>query len=84
MESYFDIEPSSLVQTISKIRINVVYIEINTQATIQVLAFSENNQMLSSYTFELVLPDYDDWHDDDWLINYVCQKYGFILKNNVL
>ena len=84
MTTYFDVEPANLVQIISKIKINILYIEINKQATIQVLAFSTDNQLLTTYTFELVLPDYDEWHDDDWLIDYVCQKYGFVLKNNAL
>lgn len=80
MTTYFDVEPANLVQIIAKIKINILYIEINKQATIQVLAFSTDDQLLTTYTFELVLPDYDEWHDDDWLIEYVCQKYGFVLR----
>ena len=53
--------------------------EINLNATIQVLVYSEENQLLTSYVFELILPEYDYWRDDDWLVDYVCQKYGFVV-----
>lgn len=53
--------------------------DLNLSATIQVLAYSEENELLVSHIFELNLPDYDAWHDDDWLVDYVCQKYGYNL-----
>lgn len=80
MENYINVEPSNLIQVISKIKINILYLQLNVMATIQVLAYSIDNQLLTTYTFELVSPDYDDWHDDDWLVDYVCQKYGFTLE----
>ena len=81
MENYINVEPSNLIQVISKIKINILYLQLNVMATIQVLAYSIDNQLLTTYTFELVSPDYDDWHDDDWLVDYVCQKYGFTLES---
>ena len=80
MENYIDVEPSNLVQVISKIKINVLHLHLNVMATIQVVAYSADNQQLASYCFELVSPEYDDWHDDDWLVDYVCQKYGFQIQ----
>ena len=79
MPSYLQIQPAQLIQIISKIKINVLHMEINSNATIQVLAYSEDNQLLTSYVFELNLPEYDYWRDDDYLVDYVCQKYGFII-----
>lgn len=90
MPTFLQIQPSQLIQIISKIQINILHMDLNLSATIQVLAYSEENQLLASYVFELIVPDYDAWHDDDWLVDYVCQKYGFILEtpyvaqNNIL
>jgi hypothetical protein len=84
MPSYLQIQPAQLIQIISKIKINVLHMEINSNATIQVLAYSEDNQLLTSYVFELNLPEYDYWRDDDYLVDYVCQKYGFTLINNIV
>ncbi len=80
MPSFLNIQPAELVQIISKIQINILHMDLNLSATIQVLAYSEENQLLASYVFELTLPDYDSWHDDDWLVDYVCQKYNFVLS----
>ena len=72
MPSFLQIQPSQLIQIISKIQINILHMEINLNATIQVLVYSADNQLLTSYVFELILPEYDYWRDDDWLVDYVC------------
>lgn len=51
MPTYLQIQPAQLIQIISKIKINVLHMEINSNATIQVLAYSEDNQLLTSYVF---------------------------------
>ena len=79
MPTFLQIEPTQLIQIISKIQINILHMDLNLSATVQVLAYSEDNILLKSSVFELNLPDYDSWHDDDWLVDYVCQKYGYIL-----
>jgi len=77
METYIKVEPVNLIQTISKIKINVLHLHLNVMATIQVLCYSEDNQSLTSHVFELQSPEYELWISDDWLVNYVCEKYGF-------
>jgi len=79
MPTLLQIEPSQLIRIITKIQIHVIHMDLNLSATIQVLAYSEENELLVSHIFELNLPEYDSWHDDDWLVDYVCQKYGFTL-----
>ncbi len=82
MPTYLQIEPAQIVQIISKIQINVLHMDLNSSATIQVLAFSEDNQLLTSYVFQLNMPQYEQiWRFDDDLVDYVCQKYGFTLAN---
>lgn len=80
--NYISIEPTNLIQVITKITINILHIELNKNATVQVLAYSETNELLRSFVFELILPEYESWTNDEWLINYVCEKYDFLLKNN--
>jgi hypothetical protein len=80
--NYISIEPTNLIQVITKIIINILHIELNKNATVQVLAYSETNELLKSFVFELILPEYESWTNDEWLINYVCDKYGFLLENN--
>jgi len=80
MPTFLNIQPTELIQVISKIEICILHIELNLSATVQVLAYSEENQLLKSYIFELVLPEYSSWQNDDFLVDYVCQKYGFILN----
>lgn len=84
MPTFLNIQPAELVQTITQIQINIVHMDLNLSATIQVLAYSAENQLLASYVFELNLPDYDSWHDDDWLVDYVCQKYNFVLSTSYI
>lgn len=84
MESYINVEPCDLIQIVSKIKINVLHLELNNCATIQVNCFDELNRLLNNYVFELKQPEYSDWVNDDFLINYVCEKYGFQIKNNIV
>lgn len=82
--NYINIEPSDLIQIISKISVSVVDITLNEKATICVKCYNSEDQYLISYYYELCQPEYTLWQNDEWLINYSCQKYGFQIKNNNL
>lgn len=81
MESCINIEACDLIQVITKIKIKVINLELNNLATIEVKCLSDENKLLNTYFFELKQPDYSEWVNDYWLINYVCEKYGFVIKN---
>lgn len=81
MESYINIESCDLIQVITKIKVKVINLELNSSATIEVKCFSDDGKLLNTYFFELKQPDYSDWMTDYWLINHVCEKYGFIMKS---
>jgi len=81
MKSYVEIEPADLVQFITRISINVLNINLNESATIQVLCYSESNEILMTYCFELV-DEYFLWTTDEWLYEYCLNKYGFVKKQN--
>ena len=83
METYINVEPCDLIQIISKIKITVLNINLNESAVIQCECFSDDNKFLVSYIYELRQPEYSEWYNDYWLINYTMEKYGFTMKNNV-
>ena len=81
MEDYIHIESCDLIQIISKIKIKVMNLILNESAMIKVESFDNENKLLNTYYFELNGRDYQMWTNDIWLMNYVCEKYGFVIKN---
>jgi hypothetical protein len=75
------IEPCQIAKNIKSFKIDVPYIVINKLAIIRVQCFDENNLLVITYDFELVDEEYQLWKDDKDLINYVCEKYNFVLEN---
>lgn len=74
---FINIEQIEFTQYITKIKINVIYIELNVKATIQTLCYDEDGKLLNVYAFELTGEEYQNWQNDQWLIDYICEKYGF-------
>jgi hypothetical protein len=83
MENYIHIESCDLIQIISKIKIKVINLVLNESAMIEVKSFDDENKLLNTYYFELNGNDYQMWTNDNFIINYVCDKYGFVIKNNL-
>ena len=80
MPTFFQIEPSQIIKTVTQIQINILHMDLNLSATVQVLAYSQDNELLESHVFELYTPNYEQiWRFDDDLVDYVCEKYGYIL-----
>lgn len=82
MNDYINIQDKQVIFTANKLQINVLYLELNNLATISVKLFSSDNKLLQSDDFILSGSDYLNWHDDDYLIEYVCDKYGYTLSVN--
>jgi hypothetical protein len=80
MNSYICVEPCDLIQIISKIKINVLHLELNTSATIQCMCYDFENKFLNSYIFTLEGDEYQMWGQDNYLIELICEKYGFVLR----
>jgi hypothetical protein len=83
MENYIHIESCDLIQIISKIKIKVMNLVLNESAMIKVESFDDENTLLNTHYFELNEKNYHMWNTDSWLIDYVCHKYGFVIKNNL-
>ena len=78
---YINIQPNEFIQTATKIDINVIYIELNNYAVIGVKLFDCNSKLLDSHEIYLEGTDYNNWNNDDYLINYVCEKFNLSLLN---
>ena len=77
MTELIEIVPTNLTKEISKIKIDVPLIMLNTRCFVKVLCFDANDKLIHTYDFMLEKPDYDIWLRDEDLVNYVCQKYNF-------
>lgn len=80
MNSYISIESKEVLQYGSKISINVLHLVLNESAIIRVQLFDENNKILDSNEFSLEGEEYINWHNDNYLIEFVCEKFGYVLK----
>ena len=56
---------------------------LNESAMIKVESFDDENKLLNTHYFEFNGENYQLWANDNFIVNYVCDKYGFVLKNNV-
>jgi len=81
---YINVEPCELMQFISKIKIDVIYIKLNITATIQTSCYDDYNKLLITYIFELSGDEYQMWTSDQWLVDYVLDKYGFSKKQIII
>jgi len=79
--NFINIQPKQINLLAHKISVKVLHLELNNNAIIKVESFSESNELLQTKQFILDGPDYQNWYNDDFLIQYVCNKYGYILQS---
>ena len=79
MTSYINIQPKDITQTVSKILIKVSNLELNSYAIIKVQTYDSSEKMITSESFVMSGVDYDNWTTDNYLIDYVCNKYDYAL-----
>jgi len=82
MSNFINVEESTIIKTVHKIKIDIPYLILNAKCMVRVLCYDENEEFIHKYEFELVDDDYLQWQTDEWLVNYVKQKYFF--NNDVL
>lgn len=76
---YINIEQKTISLESTKIEIKILYIELNLNASIQVKFYSTESKLLNTEEFILNGEDYQNWNNDTYLINYVCDKYNLTL-----
>jgi hypothetical protein len=80
MDQYINIEQKEISLSATKISIDVLLIELNIRAIIRVRFYSSDSKLLDTDEFVLDGDEYADWNNDDYLIDYVCDKYNISLS----
>jgi hypothetical protein len=80
-----NIQPKEISLNITSIKIDIIKVILNELAIIKIYCFDINDRHIITYDLELIDEEYMLWKDDQDLINYVCEKYNFVLEieNNV-
>jgi hypothetical protein len=77
------------IQPYDQITVKVIYgfdvevntVVLNTSARLSVRLYDQNNTIVNVQTMELTGEDYSNWGtDDNYIINYVVQKLGFVIN----
>jgi hypothetical protein len=77
--SYLQIQPKNIIEIADKISIRVSDIQINKYAIISVEIFNVDSKLINRKEFILDGINYHNWINDDYLIQYVCNEFGFTL-----
>ena len=80
MNSFINIQPKTVSVEGNKIKISVLHVELNKRALIKVELYSEDEKIIDTNHILLENEEYLLWQHDDYLLNYVCEKYGYILS----
>jgi hypothetical protein len=80
MNQYINIQPKSIFLEGTKITIGVLSLQLNLNAIIKVELYDDTNKILDTVQFVLTGDEYKQWQDDSYLVQYVCNKYGYLTK----
>ena len=72
---FINLEEKQIILTAFKVEIQCINIDLNSSATINVKFYDSNNAIIHSEFLVIIKPDYESWTNDDWLINYILDKY---------
>ena len=80
MNQYINIQPKTFCLEGTKITIGVLSLQLNLYAIIKVELYDDTNKILDTVQFVLSGDEYQQWQDDSYLVQYVCNKYGYLIK----
>jgi hypothetical protein len=83
LKSIQPIQPQNLttVKVICGFEVEVINVILNTSAKLTVRLYDQNNMVVNVQVMDLSGQDYKNWgSNDDYIINYVAQKLGFVLN----
>ena len=83
MNFYIDIEKKQIMKEATKMTIKVSNIELNSSAIIKIELYDNIYNLLDTNQIILDGIDYQNWNNDDWLLDFISDKYGYkiIIKN---
>jgi hypothetical protein len=82
LKSIQPIQPQNLttVKVVCGFEVEVMNVILNTSAKLSVRLYDTNNKLVNVQIMDLSGEDYKNWgSNDDYIINYVAQKLGFVL-----
>ena len=78
--NYINIEPKEITISATKMKIDVVSLELRNYAIIRVSLVDDNCIKVQTNEFILIGEDYQAWQNDDDLVNIICEKYNYQLS----
>ena len=78
--NYINIEPKEITISATKMKIDVVSLELRNYAIIRVSLVDDNCIKVQTIEFILIGEDYQAWQNDDDLVNIICEKYNYQLS----
>jgi len=78
--NYINIEPKEIIISATKMKIDVVSLELRNYAILRVSLVDNNCIKVQTNEFILIGEDYQAWQNDDDLVNIICEKYNYQLS----
>jgi hypothetical protein len=78
--NFINIEPKDIIITATKIKIDVISLELNVSAIIRITLYDNNTKIVQTNMLILNGEDYQAWQTDDDLLSIICDKYNYQLS----
>ena len=78
--NFINIEPKDIIITATKIKIDVISLELNVSAIIRITLYDHNTKIVQTNMLILNGEDYQAWQTDDDLLSIICDKYNYQLS----
>ena len=78
--NFINIEPKDIIITATKIKIDVISLELNVSAIIRITLSDNNTKIVQTNMLILNGEDYQAWQTDDDLLSIICDKYNYQLS----
>ena len=78
--NYINIEPKDIIITATKIKIDVISLELNVSAIIRITLYDNNTKIVQTNMLILNGEEYQSWQTDDDMLSIICDKYNYQLS----
>ena len=78
--NYINIEPKQIITLATKMKIDVVSLELHKYAIVRISLFDSNQKIVQTNELILKGDDYNAWQSDNDLVSIVCNIYNFQLN----
>ncbi len=78
--NYINIEPKEIITLATKMKIDVVSLELHNYAIVRISLVDSNLKIVQTNELILKGDDYNAWQSDNDLVSIICNKYNFQLN----